>query len=130
MKKIFHTIGLVVFAAFAAVSSGALASPTYAVDLSKACAEGDVKQSALCQGDVANENLKTGSFIKNLTDTLLFLLGTISVIMIIIGGIRYTTSNGDASQTKSAKDTIMYSVVGLVVALMAWGIVGFVINRF
>jgi hypothetical protein len=50
--------------------------------------------------------------------------------MIIFGGIRYVTSTGDASRVKSAKDTVMYSVVGLIVAMLAYTIVNFVITRF
>jgi len=71
----------------------------------------------------------TNGFAKIITNILLFLVGTAAVIMIILGGIKYTTSNGDASQIKSAKDTILYSVVGLIVAIMAWGIVTFVIDQ-
>jgi len=73
-------------------------------------------------------DLKT--FIKNIVNVLLFVLGAIAVIMIIIGGIRYTTSNGDSGQVTSAKNTIMYAVVGLVVAIMAYAIVNFVVSSF
>lgn len=61
---------------------------------------------------------------------LLFVIGLISVIMIIIGGIRYTTSNGDSQQTKAAKDTILYAVVGLIIAIMAYAIVNWVVSVF
>lgn len=75
-------------------------------------------------------NTKTlPEFIKNVVDILLFIIGAVSVIMIIIGGIRYVTSNGDASQTKAAQNTILYAVVGLVVAIMAYAIVEFVVNQ-
>ncbi len=67
--------------------------------------------------------------IKNIINTILFVLGMIAVIMIVIGGIRYTTSNGDASSVKGAKDTVLYAVVGLVVAIMAYAIVNFVLDR-
>ncbi|MBI3889825.1 hypothetical protein HY312_04630 [Candidatus Saccharibacteria bacterium] len=68
--------------------------------------------------------------IKTITNILLFVLGAIAVIVIVIGGIRYATSNGDASQTKAAKDTILYAVVGLVVAIIAYAIVQFVLTAF
>lgn len=68
--------------------------------------------------------------IRTITNVLLFILGAIAVIMIIIGGIRYTTSNGEASHIKSAKDTILYSVIGLVVAILAYAIVNFVLTSF
>jgi glucose uptake protein GlcU len=68
--------------------------------------------------------------IRNITNTLMLVVGVISVIMIIIGGIRYTLSGGDENGVKSAKDTILYAVIGLVVSLLAYAIVNFVINRF
>ena len=68
--------------------------------------------------------------IKNVITTILIILGMVAVIMIIVGGIRYTTSNGDASAIKSAKDTILYAVIGLVVALLAYAIVNFVLTNF
>lgn len=68
--------------------------------------------------------------IKTIVNIMLFLLGAIAVIMIIIGGIRYTTSNGDASSVKGAKDTILYAVIGLVVAILAYAIVNFVLGAF
>lgn len=68
--------------------------------------------------------------IKTVVNILLFLLGAIAVIMIIIGGIRYATSNGDAQQVKSAKDAVLYAVIGLVVAILAYAIVNFVLGAF
>lgn len=68
--------------------------------------------------------------LKTIVNVLLFLLGAIAVIMIVIGGIRYTISNGDQGQIKQAKDTILYSVIGLIVALLAAAIVNFVLGQF
>lgn len=67
---------------------------------------------------------------KTIVNILLFILGAIAVIMIVIGGIKYTTSNGDSSAITSAKNTILYSVVGLVVAILAYAIVNFVVSQF
>ncbi len=71
-----------------------------------------------------------GDQVKNVINMMLFILGAIAVVMIVIGGIRYTTSNGEASSVKSAKDTILYAVIGLVVAIMAFAIVNFVLTSF
>jgi multisubunit Na+/H+ antiporter MnhB subunit len=73
---------------------------------------------------------KTEKFVTDLIDLLLYAIGIISVIMIIIGGIRYTTSNGDSSQITGAKNTILYAVVGLIVAILAYAIVGFIVGKF
>ncbi|MFZ1360797.1 MAG: TrbC/VirB2 family protein [Candidatus Saccharimonadales bacterium] len=83
--------------------------------------------SSLC-GAAAKDDAP--SLIKNVINILLYLIGIIAVIAIIIGGIRYVTSNGDSSAIKSAKDTIMYAVIGLVVAIFAFAIVNFVVTAF
>lgn len=83
--------------------------------------------SAICNHQDENVTSQNG-FVANLTRIILFLVGTAAVIMIVIGGIKYATANGDANKTKSAKDTIMYSVIGLIVALMAYAIVSFVVT--
>jgi hypothetical protein len=50
--------------------------------------------------------------------------------MLIIGGIRYTVSNGDSAAVTSAKNTILYAVIGIVVAILAYALVNFVITSF
>lgn len=72
----------------------------------------------------------------NLMDTVnviinvaLGIIGLVAVVMIIVGGLNYTTSAGDAAKVKKAKDTIMYGVIGLVVALLAFAIVNFVLTN-
>lgn len=80
--------------------------------------------------DAVSQDISKNGTIQNIINILLFVLGTAAVIAIIIAGITYTTANGDASKTKQAKDTIMYAVIGLIVALMAWGIVSFVLQQF
>ena len=67
---------------------------------------------------------------KKVTDVLLFLAGAVAVIVLIIGGIRYVISSGDSGQVQSAKNTILYAVIGLIVVIMAYAIVNFVINQF
>lgn len=78
----------------------------------------------------AAEQDSAEKIIQNVINVILLVLGMIAVIMIIIGGVRYTTSNGDANAIKGAKDTILYSVVGLIVAILSFAIVNFVIGAF
>lgn len=70
------------------------------------------------------------SVVQGVLNTVYFIAGAASIIIIIIGGILYATSEGDPSKVKRAKDTILYAVVGLVVVMMAFVITGFVIGRF
>ncbi len=68
-------------------------------------------------------------FINNVINILIFIIGAISVIMIVVGGLRYTLSGGDSNSVSAGKDTILYAIVGLVVAIMAYSIVNFVIFK-
>ncbi len=65
---------------------------------------------------------------KTIVNVILFLVGAIAVIMLVFGGVKYTVSNGDSNAVTSAKNTIMYAIVGLVVAILAYAIVNFVIT--
>lgn len=62
------------------------------------------------------------------TSVLIYAVGIISVIMVIVGGLMYTLSAGEPANTKKAKDTILYAVIGLVIALVALSIVTYVRN--
>lgn len=68
------------------------------------------------------------TLIRRVINGLLFCLGIISVLIIIYGGIRYTISGGDSNSVVAAKNTILYAVIGLVVAMMAYAIVNFVVS--
>lgn len=77
----------------------------------------------------ANKQDDFSNLMTNIINTILLVLGMIAVLMIIIGGIRYTTSNGESAQITAAKNTILYSVVGLVIAILSFAIVNFVLAR-
>lgn len=71
----------------------------------------------------------TDTQVADVLNTVYMVAGIVAVIVIIIGGIRYTTSNGDAANVKSAKNTILYAVIGLIVIIMAAAITQFVVQR-
>lgn len=68
------------------------------------------------------------STVGTLINVFLFLIGAVSVVMIIFGGFKYVTSAGESSAVSSAKNTILYAVVGLVISVAAYAIVGFVLG--
>ena len=72
----------------------------------------------------------SAALIPMVTDVLLFIMGAIAVVMVVIGGIRYPVSGGDQGAMTSAKNTILYAVVGLVVSMLAYAIVNFVTAQF
>lgn len=67
-----------------------------------------------------------GGIFRTVTNILLFIIGAIAVIMLIIGGIRYVVSGGDQSAVTGAKNTILYAIVGIIVAILAYAAVEFV----
>lgn len=122
IKHAFMALALVAGIGLAAVPAGDAA----AINVFNQCGGGS-GGSEVCKAQGADD---ATSLMKNVINTMLFILGGIAVIMIVIGGVKYTTSNGNAADIKSAKDTVMYSVVGLIVAMMSYAIVNFVIDRF
>lgn len=130
-----------IIALFGAVGMVSLTpAPAYAVDCeatpnSPACQIRDGKNAAGANNDTScgpkNEQQCTiGDRVSTVVNILLFIIGTVSVIMIILGGLRYVLSNGDSTQITNAKNTILYAVIGLVVALLAYAIVNFVVSQF
>lgn len=78
----------------------------------------------------AAENLfGDGSIFNTVTNILLFLIGAVSVVMLIIGGIRYVVSGGDQGAVTSAKNTILYAIIGIVIAFLAFAAVRFVTDQ-
>ena len=80
-------------------------------------------------GNTPDTLFGTGSIFTTIVNVLLFLIGAISVIMLIFGGIRYTISGGDSGNVTAAKNTIMYAIIGLIVAFLAFAIVNWVLGE-
>jgi len=92
--------------------------------IADACANNST--STIC----THKNDSINTTIKIVVNALLFVVGILSVIMIIVGGFRYVTSAGNASAVTGAKNTIIYAVIGLVVAFLAFAIVNWVLKLF
>ena len=78
--------------------------------------------------DVPSTLLGDGGVLTTIVNTLLFIIGFLSVIMLIFGGLRYIISGGNAAAVTTAKNTILYAIVGLIIAIFAYAIVNFVIG--
>jgi len=84
-------------------------------------------KSALC---VSGKNDTVPKFIKALVNGLLFVLTAVSIVVIIFAGIFYTTSMGDTAKITQAKNTLLYAVIGLIVAASSYAVVNFVLDIF
>jgi len=126
MKKI-TTILLSIFSVLTLATSVTMvaASPASAqIDVFKQCT-GDAAASAVCKG--GGKLFGEGSIWNRILTTLTFITGAVAVLMIVIGGLRYTLSGGDEKAIGSAKNTILYAAIGLIVSVMANAIVNFVL---
>ena len=115
----------------AGLNSGTVfASNTYCPDgtpLTAGQSLADCTSTTGMSGNASNSNdlLKTVNIIINV---IIGVIGFVAVVVIILGGVQYTTSAGDPGKVKKAKDTILYGIIGLVVAILAFAIVNFVLS--
>lgn len=114
--------------------AGAFAVPALVIGLA-VVAPGDDAAAQVNEGirKVSNADVAKGgdadSIIKNIIDFALMAIVVVSVFMLILGGFKYTTSNGDSNKVTSAKNTIMYAIIGLVIAIFSYAIVNFVVSK-
>ena len=123
MKKILLAFGLIfAFATPIVMTSNVLDNQAHAegaADLIQKGADSTGQKDSRSAGDLA----------KDFVNIMLFAVGILAVIMLIWGGIRYTTSAGDSNKVQAAKNTVLYAIVGLVVAILAYAIVNMVIGK-
>jgi len=102
-----------------------------------AIAVAQTAKSQACQALGSNAGCTTtphggadiNNVIKTIVNVLSFVIGVVAVIMIMVGGFRFITAGGDSNKVASARGTIIYAVVGLVIAASAQFIVWFVLNK-
>lgn len=84
---------------------------------------------AQCNMNVNDLNAtKLMDTVNTIANAILGVLGIVAVVVIILGGIQYATSAGDVVKLKKAKDTILYGIIGLMIALLAYAIVNFILS--
>jgi hypothetical protein len=136
MKKYLSSILVSLGIITAGVTMLAPVQPVYAINVFENGCQGSTGGTSsgatgqICGSAKSETAEKFPQYIKNIINTMIFLIGIIAVIMIVVGGVRYVVSNGESAQIKAAKDTITYAVIGLVVAVMAFAIVNFVLAQF
>ena len=121
MNKVIKRAGQVITGASAAATlwAGRVMAATNPAQEGAETAKGDGMPTDLVGS--------AGVFTK-ITNTVLYVVGIISVIMLIWGGLRYILSGGDSKKVTDAKNTIMYAIIGLIIAILSFAIVNFVIN--
>lgn len=137
MKALLKKVSAALLLVPAAVLSLGVAAPApvFAGDAT-ATNPCDTISSGISQGaDCAKPTSAPGqlfgpqSIFVTITNIMLFIIGAIAVVMLIVGGIRYVVSAGDQNAVTSAKNTILYAIIGIVVAFLAYAAVNFVSNQ-
>jgi hypothetical protein len=118
MKKVIISCAFIV----ASLGGGLLLPSTNALALAACTGNGDTVVCKSAPSDIT-------AILKSVISILLTIAGIIAVIMIVIGAIRYITSDGDPGKASTARQTVIYAIVGLVVAIMSYGIVNFVVGK-
>lgn len=134
-KRIRNALVALVGAATLMVAPVAVPAIVSAQDIQGCLAQGS-NFDTQGNGDTCNGNKNVdqgGSHIETIIRVVVnvfsLIVGVVAVIMIILGGLRYITSGGDSNNVSSAKNTIIYAIIGLVVVALAQFIVQFVLNK-
>lgn len=105
-------------------------SSVYAVDPFRDVCYGEAEQSAACQSRTQeNPLLGPSGTLTKVINLIIRFTAVIAVFMLIVGGFRYVISAGDSNSINGAKNTILYAIIGLVVAITGQFIVSFVLSR-
>lgn len=83
--------------------------------------------STLAECNIENDNSLIPTIL-NIIQVTIGVLALVAVIVIVFAGVQYTTSAGDVGKVKKAKDSILYGIIGLVIAILAFAIVNFVLS--
>ena len=100
------------------------------LDSTQVSAQGatSVRNGADATGQGTDDSASITEIFQTITNALLFIIGAVAVVMLIYGGFRYVTSGGDASAVTSAKNTILYAIVGLIIAFLAFAAVNWILG--
>lgn len=126
---------LLLIATFLTLATGGVlaASPAFAAGndvLNNACGQtaGSGKSSA-CDNKSSTKIAGKDGVLARVTKIVSIFAGITAIIIIIVGGMMFITSNGDANKAGTARSTILYAAIGLVVIALAQTIITFVVNR-
>jgi hypothetical protein len=131
MKNLGKTILISLFGAIVSLAPSLIVSGVALAVTPEVVSGGITSGAEQSRGtDIPADLFGVSGIFTQVTNILLFLIGVLSVIILIFGGLRYVISGGNSSAVTAAKNTILYAIVGLIVAILAYAIVNFVINTF
>jgi ABC-type Fe3+ transport system permease subunit len=127
MKKLTYQLKIILLTLVTIFSFTALPAVTFA------CGDGsgsskDQVLSGIGESGSACDSSGVSTVISAVVNILSYIVGIVSVVMIIVGGIKFTTSGGDSNAVSSAKNTVLYAFIGLIIAALAQVLVHFVLT--
>lgn len=135
IKNILLVLCMLTFSLMGSAVFRTTAYAAYSGPFDSVCNGVSASDSSVCsdkaQGQSTSNNYIYGpnSILTKVVNLLSLLIGIVAVIVIIITGIRFILSGGDPTKVASARSTILYALVGLVVAALAQSIIIFVLNK-
>ncbi len=125
MRRLIPAILLLSLCLFAMPLSATAFDPFGQVDCS-----GDQAQSAVCTSKTSQNPIAgTDGVLAKITDIIAYIAAAGAIIVLIVGGIRYITSGGDAAKVTSAKGTVINALIGIAVIVLAKAIITFVLRE-
>jgi hypothetical protein len=125
MKKIFLSLVILLSSTFSALPGTVLAANAAANAVDQACLGlKSLSSSNSCDTGQTSVN----NIVASVTTLISYIVGAVAVLVIIFAGFRYITSGGSNENTNSARNMILYAIIGLAVAVLAQLIVHYAIN--
>ena len=127
IKKIFAVLGLAFL--LTVVPAGVASASVFDGSKDAVCSGIALEEGKTCDQVTAGKK-DPAETVKVALNIFTAIIGIIAVVVMMIAGVKYVTSQGESNQVNSAKNTILYAAIGLVVAMLAQVIVRFVLARF
>lgn len=118
---------LIVIVAMLGLSTGTISAATN--PFNDVCSQSSASTSNVCTNTNSNPIYGPTGIIGKVTKVIAYITGIMAVIFVMIGGFMYITSGGDSNRVNSAKNTILYALIGIVVIVAAQSIIIFVVDR-
>lgn len=130
MKSLIRTLCLSLLLLLPTLSYGTALA---AVDIIPGCTSGQIPSNSAACTDVKNVSSGTSdpvvSFIKVAITIISYITGVAAVALIVVSGIKFMTSSGNPEKVSSAKGTLIYALIGILITVIGQTIVAFVLDK-
>ena len=123
MKKMLVALGFI----FGIVAMGSI------VPLSSVYADSADSKDAVCAGagvDCDKTDTAISDNVKSALRVFQIIIGVLAIFYMVYAGMKFITSSGSSDGVKTAKNTILYASIGLIIVILSEGIIQFVLRRF